>query len=297
MPEEIKLKIITLFKDDIPFCFVLMSVSKSFQRCIEHIYNDIYEISINLCSRKLWYQKTMKKYLKMVTRINSYCDLDKDPDDAKLLEKYLGGTLFKAFMHFFYCKRRCENFKNYCKVCSRVKMRHYQPKNNFEDVKVKQFFDNERLGFESRKLTFDIFMTDYPGESSREGFCRKEYWFSHPMQLALAFLSILARIHFNLIYSYYDDLEMSANDEKLCAPLIGKYVQKILNATYSCNMNYFFVIFEKFQSINHSACHDIAPGAEITYAPLEIPRKITNKDEYDYEYRLWPNKYEYSDSE
>ena len=272
-----------------------MAVSKSFQRCIEHIYNDIYEISINFCSRKAWYQKTLKKYLKMVTRINWQCDLNDDPEDGRLLEIYLGGTLFKAFMHFFYCERRCENVKNYCKICSRVRIRHYQERSKFEDIKVLQFHEDEKLGFESRKLTFDIFMTDYDRESTRFGSCRKEYFFNHPLDLGLAFFSIIGRIHFNLIYSYYDNIEMSVNDEKVCASLIEKCVQKIMDAAYSCNISYFFVIFGKFQSINHSACHDIAPNAKMTFSRLEIPRKITNKDEYDYEYRLWPNKYEYDD--
>ena len=273
-----------------------MAVSKSFQRCIEHIYSDIYEISINFCSRKAWYQKTFKKYLKMVTRINWHCDFEYDyEDDYRLREMYLGGTLFKAFMHFFYCERRCENVRNYCKICSRVRIRQYQDRSLFEDIKVLQFHEDEKLGLESRKLTFDIFMTDYERESTRFGSCRKEYYFNHPLDLALAFLSILGRIHFNLIYSFYDNVEMSVNEEKVCSSLMVKCVQKIMNAFYSCNISYFFVLFGKFQSINHSACHDIAPNAKFTFTRLEIPRKITDKDQYDYEYRLWPNNYEYDD--
>ena len=60
-----------------------MSVSKSFKRCIELIYFDIYEISSGICSRKTWYHKTYGHFLSFLRDINYHCefsDYDLDPE-------------------------------------------------------------------------------------------------------------------------------------------------------------------------------------------------------------------------
>ena len=274
-----------------------MSVSKSFQRCIELIYFDIYEISSGICSRKTWYRKTYGHFLSFLRDINYHCefsDYDLDPEyDYELLDVYLGGTLFKALMHFFYCERSCENVSKYCKICSRVRSRQYQNRRSFEDVKVLQYRDDDKVGLQNREVSFDIFMTDYDFYSMTSGFCRKEYYFYHAADIALAFLSILGRIHFNCLYSYFDKIDMCINDEKYISFLMTKYVHNIMNAFYSLNINYFYIVFGKFRSLNHSACHDIAPNAKLSFSCLELVRKVTDKDQYEYKYQLFPNEFDH----
>ena len=273
-----------------------MSVSKSFRRCMEIIYYDIYEISNALCTKKTWFNRTYKHFLEFLSGVNWNCLFLKsnlDPEeDSELLNVYLGGSIFRVLFHFFRCTRACENDSYYCKICSRVRIRQYQNRLAFEDVKCFDYRD-DKVGLESRELTFDIFMKDYEKYSLTSGFCRKEYFLYHSADIVLAFLSIFGRVHFNLLYEYFDKIKMSINDEKYVYSHMTKYVQNMMNAFYSLNINYFFVIFGKFQSLNYSACHDIAPNAEFTFSPLKLERKVTDKDSYEYKYQLYPNEYDY----
>ena len=288
LPQTIQIKIINYVNGGEEIYFEVMFVSKSFRRCVEIIYYDIYEVSIALCTKKTWFNKTHKCFLQFLTRINWNCYLKFDPDeDSELLNVYLGGSLFNVLLHFFYCKRACENDSVYCKICSRVRIRHYQDRAFFENVKCLR---ENKLGLQDRELTYDIFMNDYKRYSSETDFCRMEYYFYHTADIVWAFLSILGRIHLNLLYKYFDKIEMSISDEKYVYSCMNNYVQKIIDAFFSININYFFIIFNKFRSLNYSACYDIAPDAKFTYSPLKLQRKVTDKDSYEYEYQLYPNE-------
>ena len=274
-----------------------MSVSKAFQNCIELIYSDIYEISLGICSRRTWYEETYHHFLFLLRDINYNChfsDFDLDPEyDSELLAVYLDGTLFKSFLHFFYCERSCENVSNYCKICSRVRQRQYQNRSAFIDVKVLEYHDDDKVGLQDRELTFDIFMDDYDFYSTANCCCRKQYYLSHSADILLAFLSLFARIQFNNLHSYFGKIDMCLNDEKYCSAQITKYIHNLMNAIYSLNINYFYVIFGKFESLNHSSCYGIAPGAKETFSCLELVRKITDEDQYEYKYQLFPNQFGY----
>ena len=101
LPIEVQSKILSYFKFNVDDCLRLMRVSKSFKRCIELIHIDIYNISVGLCSKISWRNKTLTLFNEMIQCFEMFLNVP-TYNRFELMEVYTEGSLFRTFLHFFY---------------------------------------------------------------------------------------------------------------------------------------------------------------------------------------------------
>ena len=63
----------------------------------------------------------------------------------------------RTFLHFFHCKRSCDNVKEYCKVCSHVRYRNFQKLCFYDDVILEQRDHYLELGLKIDQLILMCF--------------------------------------------------------------------------------------------------------------------------------------------
>ena len=110
-----------------------MRVSKSFKTLVELMHVDILNISLGLCSKKYWSNKVIPLFSDLVFELDF---LTNSLDQDELYSAVREGSLFRVFLHFFLCKRSCDDVKDYCSICSHVRQRNFQKLTLFDDFFV-----------------------------------------------------------------------------------------------------------------------------------------------------------------
>ena len=87
------------------------------------------------------------------------------------------------------------------------------------------------------------------------------------------FVSILLRVHLNLYYNYFLSFPMSLRHERFVIRKIQIFVQDICHMFWTTNINYFFVLFDKFKDLNRSVCYDISKNKPLK-GPYTCPKTI-----------------------
>ena len=250
-----------------------MSVSKLFKKKIELLHEDIYNVSLGICSKKRWFKVTHPHFDFLICQLRRHCDIDLS-NKFDLMCVYSEGSLFRTFLHFFYCKRSCDNEKEYCKICSHVRYRNFQNLLQYDDVILQQRDHYSEIGLENRKIDFDVFMANFDLYTlNKNGQCRRKRFIKHSADIFVCFVSTFVRVNLNNCYNFFLDQPLTLNDEKYCTLQIGIFVKKIMNEVWKLNVNYFFVIFNDFNKLNQSSCYEIKSDQKITYTPLTCPTK------------------------
>ena len=253
----------------------MMRVSKLFKKNVELLYVDIYNVSLGLCSKKSWFNRTYPYFDRLIRQLKRYCDIE-PVDEFDLMRVYSEGSLFRTFLHFFHCKRSCENVKEYCKVCSHVRYRNFQKQRFYDDVLLEQRDHYSKMGIENRLVDFDVFLPDFDLYCLDKGpHCRRKRLIKHPVDIFVCFVSTFARVNLNNCYDFFLNLPMTLNNEKYCVSQISNFVRDMSFEIWKLNVNYFFVIFDDFNKLNRSYCYEIKPNVKNTYKPLRSPRSST----------------------
>ena len=77
-----------------------MRVSKSFKDHIQKMHLNIYNLSLGICSKKMWLKKTLQIFNQMIQCFDVFCN--QTFDDDELMMVYSEGSIFRTFLHFFY---------------------------------------------------------------------------------------------------------------------------------------------------------------------------------------------------
>ena len=101
-----------------------------------------------------------------------------------------------------------------------------------------------------------------------ENFCRRERVVQVAADIYVLFVSTFIRINLNVYYDYFLKIPLNLNDEKYIISRIQLLVRDLSNVIWELNVNYFFVIFEKFTKLNHSVCYNSVEEAKYSYKPL-----------------------------
>ena len=98
-------------------CLILMRVSRKIKQQIQTIHKDVYRVSLLLSSKKFWLHKTWPQFKYTVSKIEENCDIKFNIYDLKVV--YSEGSIFRVFLHFFYCNHSCDNVNDYCNTSIR----------------------------------------------------------------------------------------------------------------------------------------------------------------------------------
>ena len=272
LPSEIQSKIFSYFKNDIPLCIRLLRVSRLFKKNIELLHIDIYSVSLGLRSKKFWYIKTYPLFDHLIRQLKRN---NVTFDKVDVMAVYLdGSSLFGAFLHLFCCIRSCDNVRNYCNVCSHVRLRNFQKQRFYDDVVLEQREHFSKIGLEDRLVDFDVFLPDFHtyyvcllcGERPH---CRRRRVLKHPADLFIVFLSTFARINLSNCYDFFLNVPLTLNQEKYVVSQISNFVRDISFEVWKLNVNYFFEIFDIFNILNRSCCYQVRPiEKKLKYKPL-----------------------------
>ena len=248
-----------------------MRVSRRFKKNIELLHIDIFNISLWLCSKKYWFNRTWPHFNRMIRNLERYCDI-KSFDRFDLITIYSEGSLFRTFLHFFYCKRSCDNVKEYCSVCSHVRYRNFQKQLFYDDVLLADRDTPSKLGLDNRTVDFDVFQPDLQNYClTRDPHCSRERVLKHPADIFICFVSTFVRVNLNNYYKFFLNGSLTLSDEKYFVSQISFCVRDITNELWLLNVNYFFEIFNVFTELNRSLCYNIKPSVVNTYEPLFKP--------------------------
>ena len=158
-----------------------MRVSKSFKRHVELMHLDIYNISLGICSKKCWFNKTWLLFTDMVRSFEMFTNAQTF-DRNELKTVYTDGSIFQTFLHFFLCKRACDGVNDYCSICSYVRFRNFQNQTLYDNVLLAERDFKSKLGLDDRIIDFDVFLPNYL-RYSNEKICRRERSFSMRLML------------------------------------------------------------------------------------------------------------------
>ena len=127
-------------------------------------------------------------------------------------------------------------------------------------------YDNEKS-----KLLF-AHLSNYSTYARNEkNVCRRERVVQFAADIYIIFVATFIRVNLNVYYDYFLKFPLTINDEKYVIRHIQHLVRDLSNEIWMLNVNYFFIIFEKFSKLNNSVCYD---SDECSYEPL------TRKKEY-----------------
>ena len=270
LPLEIQSKILSYFKFNVDYCFNFMRVSKSFKHHVELMHIDIYNISLGLCSKLYWRNKTLAIFTEMVDHFEAFTDIPRF-NRYELMEVYTEGSLFRIFLHLFFCKRSCDRVDKYCWKCSLVRDRNFQNILLFDDVLLADRDFPSKLGLDNRLMDFDVFLTFQKTFSSvPTGVCDRERTVQYAADVYVLFVSIFIRVNLNVFYDFFLKIPLCLQDERYFVRKIQFLVRDLSNMIWETNVNYFFVIFDKFFKLNHCACYDVDIDKPLNgpYTPL-----------------------------
>ena len=249
LPIEVQSKILSYFKFNVDDCLKLMRVSKSFKRCVELIHVDIYNISLGLCSKTCWRNKTLILFNKMIQSFELFLNVPTF-NRFELMEVNTEGSLFRTFLHFFHCKHSCDGVNDYCQKCSHVRFRHFQNQVLFDNVLLSERDFKSKLGLDDRIVDFDVFLPNYSSYvRNEENVCRRERVIQLAADMYVLFVSTFIRINLNVYYDYFLKIPLNLNDEKYVIRHIQHLVPDLSNVIWELNVNYFFVIFGKVYQV------------------------------------------------
>ena len=248
-----------------------MRVSRCFKKNIELLHIDIFNISLGLCSKKYWFNRTWPYFDYLIRNPERYCDI-KPFDRFDLITTYSEGSLFRTFLHFFFCKRSCDNVKEYCSVCSHVRYRNFQLIRMYDYTLLSDTDSSSKLGLDNLTVDFDVFLPDLERYCiNKKTHCIRERVINHPADIFILFFSTFVRVNLNNYYKFFLNEALTLSDEKYTIRQISNCVRDIANELWLLNVNYFFVIFDVFTKYNRSLCYNIQPGTENLYEPLFKP--------------------------
>ena len=176
------------------------------------------------------------------------------------------GSLFRVFLHFFLCKRSCDDVKDYCSICSHVRQRNFQKLTLFDDFLLSEREFDSQLGLDDETVDYDVFLPNYIFESKSSfnmGGCGREMTIDYASDIYISFVSVFIRINLNLCYDFFLKKPLSISNEKYFIKRIQEFVRDLSNEIWYLNVNYFFVIFDEFVNLNRSICYfvtDIKPA-------------------------------------
>ena len=272
LPYIVQSKILSYYKFDVVACLNFMRVSKSFKQHVQLLHRGIYNISLGICSKKYWKNKTLPAFTEMIYHFECFTDIDKF-NRNELLEVYTEGSLFRVLLHMFLCKRSCDIVENYCRKCSRVRDRNFQNESVFDDVVLLEKDIYSKLGIDNKQTDFDVFLS-YHGTRSclPYGECEWNQTIQYAGDVFVLFVSVLIRVHLNVYYNYFLSIPLCLQDERYFVRKIQLLVRELCNVIWTANSNYFFVIFDKFKDLNRSVCYDVDPDKP-SKGPYTYPRK------------------------
>ena len=243
-----------------------MRVSKKMKQQIQTIHKETYRVSLLLSSKKFCLHKTWPQFKYKVLKIEENCDIKFNTYDLKVV--YSEGSLFRVFLHFFYCKRSCDNVNDYCNTCSFVRFANFQNISLFHDIFLPQK-KLSKFGLRNSTLDLDIYLPCFfKSFFSNKRQCIRKRYFNHPTDIMLSFLSVLVRVNLNNYKEFFFKFKMNIQKERACVRLIFHYVRDIVNDFFLTNINCFFEIFNYFNKINRSICYSVNPAVENSYEPL-----------------------------
>ena len=232
-----------------------MRVSKSFKRHIELLHIDIYNISLGICSKVCWRNKTLPLFNEMVNHFELFTTISKF-NRYELMEVYTDCSLFRNLLHFLFCKRSCDGVNDYCHKCSHVRFRNFQDQTLFDNVLLAERGFGSKLGPDDRIIDFDVFLPNSNYSLTQEGVCRRERVVQYGADVYILFVSTFIRINLNVYYDFFLKIPLSLDDEKYFVRKIQFLVRDLCCVIWELNVNYFFVIFDKFFELNNSPCYD-----------------------------------------
>ena len=252
LPFEIQQLILSYFKFDAESCFKFMKVSKSFKKHVEVMHSEIHNVSLGLCSKKHWSNKVLPIYTDLLYSIDLFSRLFEVDDALKLMAD---GSLFRTFLHFFLCERWCDNVKSYCSLCSHVRPRNFSNLTLFDDVYLESRDFKSQLGIDDKTVDFEVFLRDsMVKQSIDDGFCLREMPIDHPSDLFVMFVSIFIRVNLNLCYNFFLKKQMAILTERYYVRRIEEFVRDLACEIWYLNVNYFYIIFQNFETLNQSSC-------------------------------------------
>ena len=253
-----------------------MRVSKLFKQYVELIHKDISNFSLGICSRRRWINKTYPLFNELIFHLEFL--VVESFDKRLLLDLYSEGSLFRTFLHFFYCKRSCDEVYDYCFTCSHVRQRNFQNLNIFGDVLLAQRDFESKLGLDDRTVDFDVFLPNYLNfRDDEEGGCMRERVFDFAADIFVVFVSTFIRINLNLYYDFFLKKPLSLSTEKYFIRKIQFFIRDLSNVIWELNVNYFFEIFDKFSQVNRSICYSVP-----SFKPIKGPYEALLKQKQYY---------------
>ena len=262
VPIEIQSNILSYYKFDVNACLNFMKVSKSFKTHVEQLHIDIYEISLGICSKKYWLNKTLPPFIEMVYHFESFMPVARF-NRKEILEVYCEGSLFPVFLHLFLCKRSCDGIEDYCWKCSRVRDRNFQALSVFDDVVLEQKDIYCQLGIDSEKIDFDVFLSYFGTSNSYPGRCESPQMIQYGGDVFILFVSVSLRVHLNVYYNCFLNFPLTLQDERYFIKKIQLFARDLCDIIWIANSNYCFKIFDKFKYINRSVCYNVDPEKPI----------------------------------
>ena len=229
LPIEIQSKILSYFKFDVDHCFNFMRVSKSFKHHVELMHIDIYNISLGLCSKSYWRNKTLPIFTEMVNHFETFADISRF-NRYELMEVYTEGSLFRIFLHLFFCKRSCNRVDKYCWKCSLVRDRNFLNLLLFDDVLLTDRDFPSKLGLDARLMDFDVFLAYQKTFSSvPTGVCEREGTVQYAADVYVLFVSIFIRVNLNVLYDFFLKIPLCLQNERYLVRKILFLVRDLSN--------------------------------------------------------------------
>ena len=232
LPTEIQSKILSYFKFNVDYYLKFMRVSKSFKRHVELMHFDIYNISLGVCSKRCWRNKTLPLFNQIIQCFEMFSNIQTF-DRFELMIVYTEGSIFRTFLHFFLCKRSCDGVDEYCSKCSHVRFRNFQNQTLYDDVLLAERDFKSKLGLDDRIVDFDVFLPNflkyYKDESN---ICRRERIVQYAADVYILFISTFVRVNLNAYYEFFSNLPLTLNDEKYFISKIKRFVRDLANVIW-----------------------------------------------------------------
>ena len=229
-----------------------MRVSMSFKNHVEVMHSEILNVSLGLCSKKHLANKVIPLYKELLYSLDFFSN-SFEMDDVLILMSE--GLLFRSFLHFFLCERLCDNVKDYCTLCSHVRPRDFKSLTLFDSVYLETRDFKSQLGIDDETVDFQVFFQNYMVKNdSITDFCLREVIIDHPSDIFVMFVSIFIRVNLNLCYNFFLKNQLPIITEKYFVRTIEEFVRDLACEIWHLNVNYFYVIFENFENLNHSIC-------------------------------------------
>ena len=125
----------------------------------------------------------------------------------------------------------------------------------FDDVCLGERGFKSQLGIDNKTVDFEVFLRDsMVRQSMDDGFCLREMPLDHPSDLFVMFVSIFIRVNLNHCYNFFLERQIPILNERYYVRRIEEFVRDLSYEIWYLNVNYFYIIFENFETLNRSTC-------------------------------------------